>query len=102
MTDSVGVNVYHYDTAGRVTDEDRTIGGVVFSTGYSYLADGSLASMTYPTGRVVTYTRGATGALSSMSAQLGTQNDTLISATCPGTRSFTKLGDTYFYDPVPG
>lgn len=64
ITDVTGNTQYSYDQHGRVTSEVRTIGGQPYTTSYSYDSAGRLAGITYPSGRVVTYTRDATGRIS--------------------------------------
>src|SRR2546425_1252462 len=56
MCDGSGATSWSYDAAGRVVTEKRTILGVTKTLSYAYNADGSLASITYPSGRVVSYT----------------------------------------------
>jgi len=58
MSDGSGQTAWSYDTMGRVVTEQRTIGTVTKTMSYSYNYDGSLASITYPSGRVVSYTYG--------------------------------------------
>lgn len=51
---------YSYDAQGRVTGETRSIGGLTHSVAYSY-SGGKLAGVTFPSGRVLTYTRNGAG-----------------------------------------
>ncbi len=55
MADPSGVTVYQYDAAGRVTREDKTVLGLLYTTSYAYDNVGNLTQMTYPGGRAVTY-----------------------------------------------
>jgi RHS repeat-associated protein len=55
MTDASGSTQWAYDAMGRVLIEQRTIGSVTKTLGYTYNLDGSLASVTYPSGRTVNY-----------------------------------------------
>lgn len=59
MSDSSGQTAWSFDPAGRVLAEQRTITAVspsiTKSFGYAYNLDGSLASLTYPSGRTVAY-----------------------------------------------
>jgi RHS repeat-associated protein len=61
MSDASGQTGWSYDAMGRVAAEERTIGSVTATLGYSHNLDGSLASVTYPSGRTVTYTVSAVG-----------------------------------------
>jgi RHS repeat-associated protein len=63
MTDASGTTKWAYDAMGRVLREHRTIGSVTKDTTYTYNLDGSLATLTYPSGRTVTYTVSAVGRL---------------------------------------
>lgn len=55
MTDASGSTSWTYDGAGRETQEQRTIAGVTKTIVHSYNADDSLATLTYPSGNVITY-----------------------------------------------
>jgi YD repeat-containing protein len=56
MCDGSGGTSWSYDAAGRVLTEKRTILGATNTISYVYNLDGSLASVTYPSGHVVSYT----------------------------------------------
>jgi len=56
MSDASGQAAWSYDPAGHIIAERRTIGPVTENTSYTYNVDGSAASITYPSGRVVNYT----------------------------------------------
>jgi len=53
MTDGVGEENYSYDTLGRVTQVQKKIYNVTYTTAYTYNLAGEVATMTYPSGRVV-------------------------------------------------
>lgn len=55
MSDGSGQTAWSYDPMGRESTEERTIAGITKTIGYNYNYDGSLASLTYPSGRTVTY-----------------------------------------------
>jgi len=61
MSDASGGTQRAYDAMGRVLREHRTISSVTKDVTYTYNLDGSLATLTYPSGRVVTYTPSAVG-----------------------------------------
>jgi RHS repeat-associated protein len=61
MSDESGATAWSYDPAGRIVTERRTISGVAQTISYSYNLDGSLASLTYPSGRTITYGVSAIG-----------------------------------------
>jgi len=56
MTDASGSTQWAYDAMGRVLIEHRTIGSVTNNIAYTYNLDGSIATLTYPSGRTITYT----------------------------------------------
>jgi YD repeat-containing protein len=55
MTDAGGSESLSYDKMGRELAEQRTTSGITKTTNYSHNYDGSLATLTYPSGRVITY-----------------------------------------------
>jgi RHS repeat-associated protein len=59
MHDASGQTAWSYDKMGRTIAEERTIGTVTKTMSYGYELDGSLASITYPGGRIVSYTYGS-------------------------------------------
>ena len=59
MSDGSGQTAWSYDTMGRIVTEQRTIGSVTKTMSYSHNLDGSLASITYPSGRVLSYAYGS-------------------------------------------
>ena len=56
MVDASGQTAWCYDPFGHIVIERRTIGTTTENTTYIYNVDGSAASVTYPSGRVITYT----------------------------------------------
>jgi RHS repeat-associated protein len=66
LTDQAGTASYSYDILGRLATETRTITGannasISKNLSYSYNLDGSLKTLTYPSGNVVTYTPDSAG-----------------------------------------
>jgi len=59
MTDAGGSESWAYDQMGRELAEQRITNSITKSTSYSYNLDGTLATLTYPSGRVITYTTDA-------------------------------------------
>ena len=55
MTDAGGSESFSYDKMGREWGEQRTTNSVTKATSYTYNLDGSLATLTYPSGRMVNY-----------------------------------------------
>jgi len=61
LTDQAGSATYNFDVLGRMSSEQRTIAGVSKSLSYRYNLDGSVATVTYPSGAAVTYTPDSAG-----------------------------------------
>ncbi|MGH9890558.1 MAG: RHS repeat-associated core domain-containing protein [bacterium] len=61
MSDGAGAEAWSYDSMGSVLTSRRTTNGVTKQFSYTYNLDGSLASLTYPSGQVVNYTYNAAG-----------------------------------------
>jgi len=61
MADAGGTENWSYDPMGRVLADQRTTNGITKSTIYTYVpyVDGSINTITYPSGRVITYTTSA-------------------------------------------
>jgi RHS repeat-associated protein len=66
MCDGISGSSWSFDAMGRPVTEARTTQGTVASQhniGYAYNLDGSINTLTYPSGDVVTYTQGGAGRL---------------------------------------
>jgi RHS repeat-associated protein len=68
LTDQAGSASYSYDILGRMSSEQRTIlgqpgqvAGVAKTMSYTYNLDGSVATVTYPSGAVITYAPDSAG-----------------------------------------
>jgi RHS repeat-associated protein len=66
--DGAGSESYEYDAMGRETKCTRVIGTNTYITTYSYTLDGRIASITYPSGRIVNNSYDSLGRLT----QVGT------------------------------
>jgi YD repeat-containing protein len=80
LADNVGTTSYAYEIHGRLTAETRTIGGVAYLTAYSYDPAGRLASVTYPSGRQVAYSRDALGRINGVTTTKDGVVQTVLSA----------------------
>ena len=67
LTDNSGSTSHAYEVHGRLTSETRTIGGVTYVTSYAYDNAGRLSAVTYPSGRLVSYSRDGLGRVSGIS-----------------------------------
>jgi RHS repeat-associated protein len=54
-TDAGGSEAWAYDKMGREIGEQRTTNAIGKNTSYTYNLDGSLATLTYPSGRIISY-----------------------------------------------
>jgi RHS repeat-associated protein len=55
MSDGSGQSAWSYDPMGRTVSEEKTIAGITKTMGSTFNYDGSPASLTYPSGRTITY-----------------------------------------------
>ncbi len=55
MTDASGTTTYEYTPKGQMRKETKTIDSIQYVTQYTYDQNGNLKTMTYPSGRVITY-----------------------------------------------
>ncbi len=91
MTDADGSESWAYDTMGREWGEQRTTNGYTKTTGYTYDLNGDLTTLTYPSGRVITYVTDSAGRPSS--AEDVANNIFYIQGTCAN--GATSLGVCY-------
>jgi RHS repeat-associated protein len=64
--DATGNTTFKYDIQGRLIQKTQTTGTVVKTIGYGYDALGRMSSITYPSGKVLTYTFDVQGRVASM------------------------------------
>jgi RHS repeat-associated protein len=55
MTDAAGSEQFSYDQMGRIPTEQRTTGGITKPTSIAFNFDGSVKTLTYPSGTAITY-----------------------------------------------
>src|SRR5262249_29308361 len=85
ITEGGNSHTFTYDNLGRIVKDSQNIDQKTYPVNYAYNLAGQLASMTYPSGRVVTQNYDAIGRICSVGAS---------GATCTsGTRYLT--GSTY-------
>ena len=68
ISDQAGSITYGYNEFGEVISDARQIGAFTHTTAYAYDAAGDISSMTYPSGRTVTYGRNAIGEITSVTS----------------------------------
>ncbi len=61
MTDPTGSTSYTYDRRGLLAREAKTIGQATYTTSFTHEASGNRATITYPSGRLTTYTHDHAG-----------------------------------------
>jgi RHS repeat-associated protein len=69
-TDSSGTYKFHYDAQGNMIKEEKTISNVLFTTQYTYDLENILTSITYPSGRTITYVLDQIGRIAQVSTTL--------------------------------
>ncbi len=79
-TDPSGSYTFYYDAHGNLTKEEKTINSLLYTTQYTYNNNNILTSITYPSGRVITYTPDQIGRISQVSTTLNGNPKTLASA----------------------
>lgn len=92
MTDGSGTTAWSYDADGRIITEKRTITTVTKTISYSYNGDGSMSSVTYPSGRKVNYSVGNAGRPQSATDTAGTQYAVTASYAAVGALSAVLYG----------
>jgi RHS repeat-associated protein len=79
VVDASGTTQYGYDAFGNITQQRKTELGVTYITSYAYDAGNRLASVTYPDGRNVSYTRDVVGRISGVTTTVNGSNQTIVS-----------------------
>ena len=79
-TDPSGSYTFYYDAQRNLNKEEKTINSVLYTTQYAFNKNNFMTSITYPTGRMITYTPDQVGRISQVSTTLGGQPKTLASA----------------------
>ena len=69
---------FTHESHGRLTSMTQTVGSQSFTVAYSY-SNGKLSSMTYPSGRVLTFSRDAAGRIASITASSGGGSTSVVS-----------------------
>jgi YD repeat-containing protein len=77
--DPSGSYVFYYDAQGNLTREEKTIDSVLYTTQYAYNKDNVITSITYPSGRPVTFTLDQTGRVTQVDTVLNANPKTLAS-----------------------
>ncbi len=65
----LGIIDFVYDARGNITSDTRTINAKIHTTLYTYDAADRVLTMTYPSGRIVTYARDAMGRITGVTTK---------------------------------
>jgi RHS repeat-associated protein len=79
MIDGAGTTTFEYDAFGNLVEESKTIGGNTYVTAYAYDEADLVTSMTYPSGRTVTYARNVLGQITAVESAYGGSSAMLAS-----------------------
>ncbi|HJU40161.1 MAG TPA: RHS repeat-associated core domain-containing protein, partial [Tahibacter sp.] len=81
MTDASGSTTYCYDRRGNVTTKTQVTAGKTLVVGYTYTIADRLATLTYPSGGIATYTRDVLGRVTGLTwkADAGATPITVVS-----------------------
>lgn len=106
-TDQSGTESYAYDTFGDITQQTDSLLGQSYRTQYSYDSGNQLIGMTYPDGRIVSYTRDALERITSVQSTVNGVVSPVLSGVeyradgAPTNQTFGNgLVETRGYDPV--
>ncbi len=69
VSDSSGSTAYVYDPRGNVVQENHVVGGRSYLTSYTYDLANHIVQITYPSARIVGYTRDAMGRIGGVATQ---------------------------------
>ncbi len=103
MSDAAGSEAWSYDKMGRPLTDQRTTAGITKNTSYTYNLDGSLASLTYPSGRTITYMPDAAGRTVSAVDSTGPINYATAATYAPqgalaSVQNGSSLSSTYIFN----
>lgn len=80
VADSTGNVKYAYDARGNLTSETRTVGGLSFTTQYSYDAADRLTALIAPSGKIVTANLDTDGRITQVSTTVAGSTVNLVQA----------------------
>ena len=89
ITDNSGSAVYCYDRRGNMLQKKQTVGSVISTASYTYTLADRIATITYPSGAIVTYTRNTLGQIANISYQA---NATANAQFLVGTTTYLPFG----------
>ena len=96
VADQSGSTAFVYDALGRIASDTQVISGNAYAMGYTYDAAGHILTETYPSGRIVTYSRDALGRISAISTQQNSGATAVSIATSASYEPFGPLSGLTF------
>jgi RHS repeat-associated protein len=78
--DPSGSYTFHYDAQGNLNKEEKTINSILYTIQYSYDKNNALSTITYPSGRTVTYIPDGAGRIFEVRTVLNGQPKTLATS----------------------
>jgi RHS repeat-associated protein len=100
VADQSGSTAFVYDSLGHVASDTRVISGTSYATGYTYDPAGNILTETYPSGRIVTYTRDALGRISGISTKQNSGASPVTVISSPSYKPFGPLSGLTFGNGV--
>ena len=91
IDDASGSIQYTYNVLGQVTQEKKTTSSVVYAIAYAYDLDGNVSQVTYPSGRIVTYSRDSVGRITGVTTKKDSGSSTVTLASSVGYKPFGPL-----------
>lgn len=103
MNDASGNTTWTYNNLGWMLTEQRTIASKSHTISYTYDGDGTIASITYPSGNTITYTiGGAERAISAIDTANGLNYVKSASYAAPGELAATIFGQATAFNGING
>jgi len=100
VADQSGSTSFVYDSLGHVASDTRVINGNTYATGYTYDPAGNILTETYPSGRIVTYTRDSLGRISGITTKQNSGASAVTVASSPSYQPFGPLSGLTFGNGV--
>jgi YD repeat-containing protein len=95
LADQTGSIGWTYDGRGNVLTDTRIIAGQSYATAYSWSLGDDVETITYPSGRIVTYTRNAMGQITDVATKLNALSPAVDVATAIAYKPMSDLISGY-------
>lgn len=96
VTDQSGSTSVVYDALGRIASSTQMVSGHLYSMAFTYDPAGNILSETYPSGRIVTYTRDALGRIAGITTRQNSGEAFVSIATGTAYKPFGPLSGFMF------